>query len=187
MGHTDVEKQILLQLARKTIDLVTSGKPMPKINLPDYPPALQESGASFVTLTRHGQLRGCIGALEATMPLVMDVCEHSEAAALHDYRFLPVSNHEVGDLQIEISILTKPVQFDYKTVHELLNGLRPGIDGVILKHGYQRATFLPQVWEKIPDNSQFLSQLCQKMGAPADLWKKQLITVLLYQVEEFSE
>jgi len=187
MPFTESEQEILLQLARKTIEQVTHGRPLPTIVLSDYPPSLQEDGASFVTLTKHGQLRGCIGALEATIPLVMDVCEHAESAALHDYRFLPVSNHELDELLIEISILTTPVPLDYSSPDELLNLLTPVVDGVILKNGYQRATFLPQVWEKIPDKSQFLSQLCLKMGASADLWRKKTLTVLRYQVEEFSE
>lgn len=187
MPFTESEQEVLLQLARKTIEQVTCSRPVPTIILSSYPSSLQEDGASFVTLTKHGQLRGCIGALEATMPLVMDVCEHAEAAALHDYRFPSVSYHELDDLLIEISILTAPVPLDYTSPDNLLDALIPGVDGVILKHGYQRATFLPQVWEKIPDKGQFLSQLCLKMGASADLWRKKQLTVLRYQVEEFSE
>ena len=187
MPYTESDQEILLKLARKTIVQVTHGRPVPTVVLSNYSSSLQADGASFVTLIKHGQLRGCIGALEATMPLVMDVCEHAEAAALHDYRFSPVSYHELNDLLIEVSILTAPVPLDYTSPNDLLDALIPGVDGVILKNGYQRATFLPQVWDKIPEKSQFLSQLCLKMGASADLWRKKPLTVLRYQVEEFSE
>jgi len=91
-----------------------------------------------VTLARHGMLRGCIGALEAYQPLVQDVCEHAEAAALEDYRFSPVMPNEVNQLEIEISVLTPAVPFLYETADDLLKNLRPGIDGVVLHDGARR-------------------------------------------------
>jgi AmmeMemoRadiSam system protein A len=148
---------------------------------------LTDPGASFVTLTKGGQLRGCVGALEAYQPLVEDVCEHAVAAATQDYRFPPVSPQELQDIQIEISRLTKPTRLEYQTPENLAIQLRPGVDGVVIKYGYQRATFLPQVWEKLPDPVSFLNQLCRKMGAPADFWRKNMLEVLIYSVEEFHE
>lgn len=184
---TDAEKRLLLKLARQSIERAVRNEPLPKITLQEYPPRLQEHGASFVTLTKDGALRGCIGALEAYQPLVQDVCEHAAAAAVEDYRFLPVEPGEVANLHIEISRLTAPRPFEYTKTEELLEGLRPGVDGVILRDGLQRATFLPQVWEQLPDPAEFLNHLCQKMGARADLWRLKNLTVHVYQVEEFEE
>lgn len=184
---SDDDKNLLLRLARETIERVTQGQALPEILLDEYSPVVQENGASFVTLTEFGELRGCIGALEAYQPLVQDVCEHAAAAALEDYRFQPVKFSEVPDLHIEISRLTHPEPFRYQTPQELIAGLRPGIDGVILRDGMRRATFLPQVWESLPNPEVFLTQLCMKMGSPGQLWKHQVLSVFTYQVEEFQE
>lgn len=181
---TQDEKQILLRLARQTLE---AGR-VPDLSHQEFPPRLCENGASFVTLTtRNGQLRGCIGALEAYQPLVMDVCEHALAAAREDYRFPPVRLQELPEIRIEISHLTAPAPLVYSTPAELLEKIRPGIDGVTLHDGGRRATFLPQVWEKLPDARIFLDHLCEKMGAPANLWQRRLLRVETYQVEEFHE
>jgi AmmeMemoRadiSam system protein A len=183
----DEEKKILLKLARQSIELAVGGHPPPRLVIEDYSPNLKEQGASFVTLTENGDLRGCIGALEPYQPLVQDVCEHAVAAALDDFRFAPVTQNEVSRLVIEISRLTVPQPLQYEHPQDLPNRLKAGSDGVILRDGIRRATFLPQVWEKLPDPVEFLSHLCQKMGAPADLWKRKLLQVFTYQVEEFQE
>jgi len=109
------------------------------------------------------------------------------AAALEDPRFLPVTSKEVASLRIEISRLTAPEPLTYDNPAELPSKLRPGIDGVILRDGYLRATFLPQVWESLPDPIEFLNQLCWKMHAPADIWRQRMLQVWTYQVEEFHE
>jgi uncharacterized protein len=185
---SEEERQLLLNLARQTIDRVTRGGLLPEIDLAELPPRLAEPGVCFVTLTtRSGALRGCIGALEVRLPLALDVCQHAAAAALEDYRFVPVRPEEVDDLQIEISRLTPPQPLHYQTPDELLQCLRPMQDGVVLHDGPRRATFLPQVWEKIPDPVVFLSNLCHKMGASSDLWKRKPLVVEIYQVEEFHE
>jgi uncharacterized protein len=184
---TDSDKKILLQLARRSIVLAVDHQPVPQLNLQDYSAALREDGAAFVTLTQRGRLRGCIGALEAYQPLVQDVCEHAAAAATEDYRFPPVRPGEVGQLHIEISRLTPAVPLEYQQPDELLERLRPGVDGVILRDGGRRATFLPQVWEQLPDTATFLTHLCQKMGAESELWRKKVLQVATYQVEEFHE
>ena len=181
------EKAILLSLARRSIELAVNGNPLPQLNLQEYSPLLCEIGSSFVTLMIQGELRGCIGALEPYQPLVQDVCEHAVAAALEDYRFSPLTPAEVPLIEIEISRLTTPQPLEYKDPQDLINSLRPNIDGVVLRDGLRRSTFLPQVWEKLPEPSVFLSQLCQKMGAPANLWRRKPLDVFIYQVEEFRE
>jgi hypothetical protein len=177
----------LLRIARQAIeDAVLKRKP-PRPDAATLPAEAMAPGASFVTLTIHGRLRGCIGALEAYQPLADDVREHAMEAALHDYRFPPLSVQELSDLEIEISRLTPPEPLEYSNPEELLQRLRPGVDGVLLRDGPRRATFLPQVWEKIPDPAEFLNHLCAKMGAAESLWRKKPLQVMTYQVEEFRE
>lgn len=178
------ERQVLLRLARQTLEL---GR-IPDLEQENLSPRLREPGATFVTLTtREGALRGCIGALEAYQPLALDVCEHSLAAAREDYRFPPVRLQELPAIRIEISRLTAPAPLHYNHPEELLEKLRPGIDGVTLRDGARRATFLPQVWEKLPDPEEFLDHLCLKMGSPSGLWRHRVLRVETYQVEEFHE
>jgi AmmeMemoRadiSam system protein A len=181
------DKKILLELARQSIQLATERKTLPELDLDAFSPILQCDGASFVTLTESGELRGCIGTLEPYQPLVQDVCEHAVAAALHDYRFPPLQSYEVPLVKIEISRLTLPEPVRYSNPLDLPGLIRPGTDGVTLRDGVHRATFLPQVWEKIPEPYDFLSHLCQKMGVSPGLWQKKVLTVSVYQVEEFQE
>ncbi len=184
---SSAEKEILLKLARRSIECAAAGKALPDIPPQDLTPALAAPGAAFVTLTIDGRLRGCIGALEPYQGLAEDVREHAADAATNDYRFPAVRPAEVERLHIEISRLTTPRPLEYATPEELPGRLRPGIDGVVLRDGSRRATFLPQVWQSLPLPEVFLNQLCQKMGAPASLWRQKLLTVLVYQVEEFAE
>lgn len=186
-GLTDEEKKILLKLAREAIEHVVNRRVLPPLDLHSFPPRLREKGAAFVTLTENGELRGCIGALEATQPLVEDVREHAAAAAVEDFRFPPVRPEEIDRLEIEISRLTEPQPLDYDGPLDLINKLRPGIDGVVLKDGFRRATFLPQVWEKLPNPIEFLDHLCLKMGLPRSTWRTRKLEVLTYQVEQFQE
>lgn len=184
---TKNEQKILLGIAREALNKAANYEPLPKIDLSNLPDSLKEDGASFVTLTINERLRGCIGALEAYQPLAKDVQEHAVAAGMQDFRFPNVQPGELTSINIEISILTPKSPVSYTDAQDLLTRIRPGIDGVVLQDGFRKATFLPQVWEKIPDPNQFLSQLCLKMGAPGDLWRKKPITVYTYQVEEFRE
>jgi AmmeMemoRadiSam system protein A len=184
---TSEEKKTLLREARAALEHGVRGEKQALLDLESMPPRLREAGASFITLTIHGNLRGCIGALEPYQPLVQDVREHSVAAALEDPRFPPVTPDELDKIEIEISRLTLPEELAYKDAEDLLAKLRPQVDGVILRDGFRRATFLPQVWEKIPDKSEFLDNLCYKMGAPPDTWRHKALDVLTYQVEEFHE
>jgi AmmeMemoRadiSam system protein A len=184
---TSEEKRKLLILARQSIETAVERKKLPPLDPAELTPALTAPGAAFVTLTIGGELRGCIGSLQAFRPLVEDVCEHAVDAAINDYRFLPITSYEVPLLEIEISRLSKPVLLPYSSPEELPGLLRPNIDGVVLRDGGLSATYLPQVWEQLPHPAEFLSHLCQKMGAPADLWKRKVLQVSIYQVEEFRE
>jgi hypothetical protein len=184
---TSEEKLILLRLARTTLERGVRGEELPPVDLKGVTPHLKEPGASFITLTIAGELRGCIGALEAYQPLVQDVREHALAAALEDPRFPPVRPEELDQIEIEISRLTPPQNLEYQDAADLVRQLRPNVDGVILRDGPRRATFLPQVWEKIPDKAEFLDALCAKMGAARDTWRHKHLEVLTYQVEEFHE
>ncbi len=184
---TAEERKTLLDLARATLRRGVCGEELPKLDLESLAPNLKAPGASFITLTIGGELRGCIGALEPYQPLAWDVREHALAAALEDPRFPPVSREEVDQIEIEISRLTFPRQLEYRDAQDLLDHLRPQVDGVILRDGFRRATFLPQVWEKIPDKAEFLDHLCAKMGAAPDTWRRKHIEVQTYQVEEFHE
>jgi AmmeMemoRadiSam system protein A len=181
------EKETLLKLARQALEDGVSGKALAPVVLDLQSEKLQEPGATFVTLKRKGELRGCIGALEAYQPLVEDVREHAVAAAIHDYRFPPVSPDELPDITIEISRLTPPQRLEYEKGEDLAQLIRPHIDGVILRDGIRRATFLPQVWEKISDPNLFLNYLCQKMGLSPETWRRIKLEAWVYQVEEFQE
>jgi uncharacterized protein len=184
---TPEERSILLKIARSAIESAVRGESLPPVHIDQLPGSLQDLGASFVTLTTDGQLRGCIGALEASQPLALDVQEHAIGAALQDFRFPPVEIDELCRLKIEVSYLTDPESLVYSTPQDLLNQLIPGETGVILQDGWRRATFLPQVWNKIPQASDFLDQLCSKMNVPAGLWRRKHLDVFIYKVEEFSE
>jgi AmmeMemoRadiSam system protein A len=184
---TDGEKQTLLRLAREALKCGVRGQKLPLVEKNSLTPHLLEQGASFVTLTIDGDLRGCIGALEAYQPLVDDVREHAIAAALDDPRFRPVVEAELDRISIEVSRLTASRPLEYSDSGDLLKKLRPHVDGVILKGDFRRATFLPQVWEKLPDPEDFLDHLCAKMGARQNLWRSTKLQVYVYQVEEFHE
>lgn len=181
------EKDFLLTLARQTIVKAVNHQPLPPWNDADLTEALSQKGASFVTLTMDGELRGCIGSLEAYQSLVEDVRDHARQAALEDYRFPPVTKAEIPRLHIEISRLTPSAPLKYQNPGDLPGLLKPNEDGVILKDGFRRATFLPQVWEQLPVPEEFLSHLCTKMGSSADLWRRKVLEVSIYHVEEFEE
>lgn len=181
------EQQTLLRLARQALECGVRGDKLPPLDETVLSLQLRELGATFVTLTIRGELRGCIGALEAHKPLVEDVREHTIAAALEDPRFPPVSEDELNRIQIEVSRLTPPLPLEYRDAADLLSKLKPYVDGVILRDGFRRATFLPQVWEKIPNPVEFLNYLCHKMGLGDAAWVNRHMEVFIYHVEEFHE
>lgn len=181
------EQKFLLDLARKSIDTAIRHEVFERLDFSVIPPRLQAKGGCFVTLTRQGELRGCIGTLEPYQSLVEDVREHAVAAALQDYRFPPVTMDELAEIQIEISVLSLPQPISYEQPLDLPKVIRPGIDGVVLRDGNRRATFLPQVWHQLRDPCDFLDHLCKKMGAQPGLWRQRKLGVAVYQVFEFSE
>ena len=161
---TAAQGETLLGIARDSIAHgLDSASPLPVV-VSDYDQALQAVRASFVTLNIEEQLRGCIGALEAKLPLVEDVAQHSFAAAFQDPRFPRLSRSEFPCLEVHISILTPSEAIQFNGEADLLGKLRPGIDGLIIAQGSRRATFLPSVWESLPDPAQFLAHLKTKAG-----------------------
>jgi AmmeMemoRadiSam system protein A len=187
--YTHEEQRLLLRLARDTLEAVTSGKAEPDVNLAQVPPALAEKRACFVTMHRRsdGSLRGCTGTLVARRPLALEVVYTTVQTAFQDWRFFPVTEVEVGDIHLEISVLTPSKPLEFVDSEDLLHKLRPGIDGVTLRLENQRATFLPQVWESYPDPRVFLSLLAQKMGRSSDSWRDPHLEVETYQAIVFEE
>jgi AmmeMemoRadiSam system protein A len=185
---TESEKKTLLRLAREAIEsAVDPAHHAVKFDLHSLPPALRECKTSFVTLYNGDQLRGCIGGLVAEHALAEDVRIHAAAAATKDFRFLPVRADEIPQLSIEISVLSTPEPLEYEGPDDLIGKLRPGEDGVILQQGVRRATFLPQVWKKVPDPKRFLGMLCEKAFLPPDAWKSGKLQVFTYQVLPICE
>lgn len=172
--------RLLTALARAAI-AAEFGAPWPDLPRPVW---LDGPAATFVTLTLHGQLRGCIGSLEAQHSLYDDVTRNARAAAFGDPRFPAVAVDELPALCIEVSVLTAPQPLQFSSEADALSRLRPGIDGVVLQYGRRRATLLPQVWEQIPDPHEFLARLKQKAGLPADL-RVDDVRLAVYQVEIF--
>lgn len=163
---TAAEGQSLLDVARISIvSGIEEGRPF----LPDlmkYPPTLQEKRATFVTLHCDSELRGCIGVIEARRPLIADVAENAYAAAFHDPRFLPIVMEELSGLEISVSILSSMEPLVFDSEEELIAQFRVGVDGLVLKDGWHCGTFLPAVWEMLPDPLDFLKQLKKKAGLP---------------------
>jgi len=174
--------QALVRHARSAI-AAQLGSPGPAVLVPDE---AQQPGASFVTLMLDGELRGCIGTLEAWRPLADDVAANAVAAALRDPRFPPVTPAELDRLRVEVSVLTPPEPFPVVDEADACRRLVPGVDGVILSAGIHRATFLPQVWEQLPDPAVFLAHLKHKAGLPAQGWPADL-HLARYRVEKWVE
>jgi hypothetical protein len=147
---------------------------------------LREPGACFVTLTRRGALRGCIGTLEAHRPLLEDVRANAVAAAFRDPRFAPLSAPELAQTEVEVSLLSPMQDLAFADEAEALAQLRPGTDGVVFAYGGRRSTFLPQVWEQLPDTAGFLAQLKRKAGLPADFWHRE-VRLQRYTVAKWKE
>ena len=183
---TKEEGEYLLSLARKTIEAKLFSRDLPedKNNLTEK---YLEKRGTFVTLTINSNLRGCIGHIIPQESLIEGIRINALNAAFEDPRFPPLSKKEWDKVRVEISILTEPERLEYSGSDDLLKKLRPGIDGVILKKGYAQATFLPQVWDQLPDKVEFLTHLCMKAGLNGSDWKKGDLTVFTYQVQAFEE
>jgi hypothetical protein len=181
------QRRQLLELARSTIKKAVQGEEVPEPKTRDIPTPFAEQRACFVTLTKDGQLRGCIGNIFPRESLYTGVMHMARGAALNDFRFPAVRANEVDQLEIEISVLTVPQPLAYGSPHELLDKLRPGVDGVVLRFGPKEATYLPQVWAQLPDKEEFLSHLAEKADLSPSAWKSTEAKVLTYQVEAFRE
>ena len=181
------ERKFLLDLARKTLVRVIAGGDVPEVAAKDVSPKLAEKQACFVTLTKDGALRGCIGHLMAMEPLHQAVADNARNAALRDPRFPAVKPDEVDNIKIEISVLTEPQPLPFSSPDDLLSKLHPNEDGVLLHIGQRTATFLPQVWAQLPDKVKFLEHLSQKAGCEPSGWRGKDVTVDIYHAECFEE
>ncbi len=183
---TDQEKKGLLKLARSAITAhLKEGETIDRLE--SISPVLAENRGCFVTLHKRGMLRGCIGTMEPIQPLAKAVEENALNAAFRDPRFPPLTEAELAEIDLEISVLTVPEVLEYDDGADLKSKLKPGIHGVILSQGWHRSTFLPQVWDQLPDTETFLGHLCRKGGMGPDCWKKGDVVVKTYQAEYFSE
>jgi len=181
------ERRQLLALARRSVEEAVLHGRLPPVNEGEMPARLCEPRACFVTLKKAGRLRGCIGQLKADAPLYRAVMFNARSAALYDSRFPPVARGELPALGCEVSVLTEPQPLPFAHPRELLEKLRPGVDGVVLQARGRSATFLPQVWEQLPEPVEFLSRLALKAGLEADDWRLPGTAVMTYQVEAFSD
>lgn len=177
-------QNLLLKIARDSIDQWLSGKK--NLPLENLPVELMEERASFVTLKIDGRLRGCIGMLEACRPLAEDVAKNAVAAAFHDPRFPSLARKEFESVGIHVSVLSPPEEIRFTSEADLLARIRPGIDGLILEEGARRGTFLPSVWEELPDKVQFLAHLKLKAGLSGLYWSDTL-RVFRYTAEYFGD
>lgn len=179
------QRQAMLQLARETIRQTLEGHKQFNISLALYPRPLRQQRASFVTLNLNGKLRGCIGSLKAHRPLITDIASNAQSAAFRDPRFKPLTAEEYIAIELHLSILSEPAPLSVTRREDLIAALRPGIDGLIIKQGGAQATYLPSVWEQLPDPEQFVASLRVKAGLDAAGWRPdtQLFT---YQTEAFS-
>ena len=179
-------RRTLLELARRSIaNGLREGRAL-AAHAGDFGDTLQAKRAAFVTLKEGERLRGCIGHLQAVQPLVQDVAENAFAAAFRDPRFPPLQPDEFDGVRIEISVLSPPEPMRFTSEQDLLAQIRPGRDGLILEDGAARGTFLPSVWESLPDPGDFLRHLKLKAGLPPDHWSPQL-RMSRYRTESFAE
>lgn len=176
----------LLGVARAAVDSGLGSTPAPTAPLSAYPESLRRTRGSFVTLKRHGELRGCIGSLSAVRPLVEDVAKNAAAAAFRDPRFEPVTQVEAAQLHYHISVLSPQLVLDFDSFEDLEEKLQPGVHGLVLAHGDCRATYLPSVWELIPDTREFVRQLRAKAGIAAATPVEQL-DAWVYTVQDIGE
>lgn len=188
---TTLERQVklsntLLNIAKQSIQDEFDYKDSIDIeNLTKEYPQLSQNGASFVTLTQNGNLRGCIGTLIAGRPLVEDIIANAKNAAFRDTRFTKLTREEFKTLHVEVSVLTAPIQVTYENIEDLKSKIRPNIDGIILKLNSKQATFLPQVWEELPEFETFFGHLLHKAGLEIDSFKYHP-DIYTYQVDKYS-
>lgn len=175
-----------LQIAREAIDSKFEGPAVNKSGYLKQYPTLGTHKATFVTLTLHGQLRGCIGSLIAHRPLIDDLISNAQSAAFHDPRFSPLTLAEFHKVSIEVSLLSEPLLLEYTDTEDLKSKIRIDKDGIILRYGNNQATFLPQVWEELHDFESFFAHLGMKAGLGSNPlhYHPEIYT---YQVEKIKE
>jgi len=179
-------KRILLDLAYQSIQTGLDTDHPLNINLRDYPSELSQQRATFVTLEKNKRLRGCIGMLDAVLPLAEDICENAYSAAFKDPRFPKLEQEELAELDIHLSILSPSEEVIFTSEQDLIAQIRPNIDGLILENGLRKGTFLPSVWQSIPTSEQFLQHLKQKAGLAKNFWSDQ-IKVYRYTTEMIDD
>jgi len=176
----------MLQIARAAIsNVLGQAVALPEASA-DTADVLQALGASFVTLNQQGQLRGCIGSLQAHRPLITDIQANAIAAALHDPRFSPLTLLELDITTVEVSVLSAMQPLPFASEADALAQLRPGVDGVVFEFRHYRSTFLPQVWEQLPNARQFMAHLKHKAGLAPDFWAPG-VRLQRYTVSKFKE
>jgi len=173
-GFGDIDGTEVLRLARDSIEYgLVHGEPS-RVDCDELPRVLTEPAATFTTLRFEGYLRGCCGTLEAVRPLAEDVMHSAFQAAFRDVRFEPVGKHEVDTIRLEVSVLSPLETIPVSGEAELLQQLTPGVDGLVIVAGGRRATFLPKVWEMLPEPERFLAGLKAKCGLAEDYWSGRL-------------
>jgi AmmeMemoRadiSam system protein A len=178
----------LIALARRSIEQVLEHGAHTPLDVPIRHTELLSPAATFVTLLERDtrSLRGCCGTLEARLPLAEDVWTNARASAFADPRFPALTRDEWPGIVLHISVLSTPVEFQVASRAELLNTLRPGVDGLVVQYGARRATFLPAVWEQLSETREFVRHLLAKAGLPPDFWSPQL-RWFRYDVQEFGD
>ncbi len=182
---SEEEQTFLLNLARETLEKYLEDGSLPVVDELKLTPRLKEKRACFVTLNENGMLRGCIGNLTPEKELYKGVIENAVNAAVKDPRFNPVTYEELSKITLEISVLTLPEKVSYENAEDLLKKIEG--KGVTIHYGLYRATFLPQVWEQLPNPEEFLSHLCSKAGLPSNFWKEGKLEVEVYSAQVFGE
>jgi hypothetical protein len=180
IAEADLKGRVLIAIAREAI--AAGGEWRARDDWAE--PWLREHGASFVTLRNHGELRGCIGTIEAHRPLGADVANNAYAAAYRDHRFEPLGPAERGLVEVEVSVLSQRAPLAAASEAEAIAQLRPHVDGVVFQYGFNQATFLPQVWESIPDPLDFLMELRLKARLPARFWHAE-VKLSRYTVDKY--
>jgi AmmeMemoRadiSam system protein A len=181
------EQDVLLGCARSAISNRLTPSASEDSPADSFPSSLDEPRGCFVTLTKRGRLRGCIGNIEPVLPLSDAVQRNALNAAFHDPRFSPVTEDEMRQVEIEISILTVPERLEFSDSEDLKHKLVPGKHGVIIHRDGRSAVFLPQVWKQLPDTEKFLNNLCLKAGLPQKSWEAPGMDVNIFEVDHFSE
>lgn len=184
MSTPPEQRETLRALARASIEHgLRNHQPLP-VRPDEWPAVLHRKRASFVTLHQDDRLRGCVGALEPERPLVRDVAMNAFAAAFQDPRFAPITASDYPGIELHVSVLSLIEPLAVRSEAELLQRLRPGVDGLIIEEGRRRGTFLPAVWRSLPSAVDFLAQLKAKAGLPPDYWSD-TVRAYRYTTEEF--